>query len=154
MMTFAASLVLAQITLVFRPCSRRDELKSRLSAIERASQTVAYHTWRDELCQLPVSQRLKILNRVMRRRSAAGACLSSTPIALDSYRTHFEAQFRNDYGIAPFEDAPAPLGSEYRTFNCTDDVFAGNSTTDDSSLTARQGSWCQWSARRAFASRC
>lgn len=88
---------------------RRDELKSRLTSLERSSQTVAYHTWRDELCQLPVSQRLKILNRVMRRRSAAGACLSSTPIALDSYRSHFEAQFRNDHGIEPFEDAPVLL---------------------------------------------
>lgn len=38
----------------------------------------------------------------MRRRSAAGACLSSTPIALQSYRTQFDSQFRNDYRMPEF----------------------------------------------------
>ena len=88
---------------------RRDELKSRLSSIERSSQTKAFHSWRDELCNLPVPQRLKVLNRVMRRRSAAGACLSSTPIALENYRNHFEAQFQNEHGIPPFENTPVAL---------------------------------------------
>jgi hypothetical protein len=42
------------------------------------------------------------MNRSMRRRSAAGACLSSTPIALQSYRTQFDSQFRNDYRMPEF----------------------------------------------------
>ena len=81
---------------------RRDELKSQLNSIERTAQSNAYHKWRDDFCHLPAPQKLKVLNRVMRRRSAAGACLSSTPIALDSYRDHFEAQFRNTFGIPQY----------------------------------------------------
>ena len=88
---------------------RRDELKSQLNSIERTNQSNAYHKWRDDFCHLPASQKLKVLNRVMRRRSAAGACLSSTPIALDSYRVHFEGQFQNTFGIPQYEFMPPPL---------------------------------------------
>ena len=88
---------------------RRDELKSQLNSIERTNQSNAYHKWRDDFCHLPASQKLKVLNRVMRRRSAAGAFLSSTPIALDSYRVHFEGQFQNTFGIPQYEFMPPPL---------------------------------------------
>ena len=88
---------------------RRDSLKAQLEALERSCQRENYNKWRDDLCSLPVAQRLKVLNRCMRRRSAAGACLSTTPLALDSYKTHFERQFGNEFGIAPFVEEIAPL---------------------------------------------
>lgn len=44
------------------------------------------------------------MNRSVRRRSAAGACLSSTPLALESYKEHFRLQFTNDFGMEPFQE--------------------------------------------------
>ena len=84
---------------------KRDELKATLKTIELSAQRSNYSKWRDDLCKLPVSQRLKVLNRCMRRRSAAGACLSTTPIALQKYRDHFAKQFRNELGIDPHPEA-------------------------------------------------
>lgn len=43
----------------------------------------------------------------MRHCSAAGACLSSTPDALDSYRAHFSQKFDNNFGIVPNSVAPS-----------------------------------------------
>lgn len=87
---------------------RRDELRAQLHSLEQSKKRSGYAKWRDDLCNLPVAQRLKVLNRCMRRRSAAGSCLSTTPLALQSYREHFERQFQNDFGIAPFnEDLPS-----------------------------------------------
>ena len=86
--------------------TRRDDLRSRLKNLDALDHLHAYREWIQSFCGLSVSQRLKILNRSMRRRSAAGSCLSSTPEALDSYRCHFEQQFTNNFGIAPFTSAP------------------------------------------------
>ena len=62
----------------------------------------AYRIWKDSFVTLPSAEKLKIINRSMRRRAAAGACLSSTPIALSSYRDHYQSQFTNEFGIEPF----------------------------------------------------
>ena len=88
---------------------RRDSLKAQLETLERSCQRDDYTKWREDLCSLPVAQHLKVLNRSMRRRSAAGACLSNTPLALDSYKDHFERQFRNEFGIAPQFEVTPPL---------------------------------------------
>ena len=80
----------------------RDNLRSRLKTLDALDHLHAYRDWVTSFCGLSVSQRLKIMNRTMRRRSAAGACLSSTPDALDSYRVHFAQQFVNNFGIEPF----------------------------------------------------
>jgi hypothetical protein len=50
------------------------------------------------------------MNRSMRRRSAAGTCLFSTPIALQSYRTQFDSQFRNDYRMPEFWESSTRNG--------------------------------------------
>lgn len=88
---------------------RRDQLRDHLRALDLLDHSHAYREWVQSFCGLSVSQRLKILNRTMRRRSAAGSCLSSTPDALDSYKMHFQGQFTNTFGIAPFDPTPIPI---------------------------------------------
>lgn len=87
---------------------RRDQLRSRSQTLDALDHLHAYREWIQSFCGLNVSQRLKILNRTMRRRSAAGSCLSSTPDALNSYREHFQRQFTNEFGIEPFSSLTVP----------------------------------------------
>ena len=89
--------------------TRRDSLRVRLNELNRSDQAAQYRGWKDEFESLPIAQRLKVTNRSVRRRSAAGACLSSTPLALESYKDHFKAQFTNDFGMEPFEEIPSTL---------------------------------------------
>ena len=53
---------------------------------------------------------MKIFNRIMRRKSAAGASLSSTPPALQSYRNHFRIQCTNEFELElpVYVTRPAP----------------------------------------------
>ena len=85
---------------------RRDSLRARLNELNRSDQAEQYRSWKSEFESLPIAQRLKVINRSVRRRSAAGACLSSTPLALESYKEHFKLQFTNDFGMEPFVDTP------------------------------------------------
>ena len=61
---------------------RRDALKQRLLDLNSLNQSDSFKEWTRELSNKPASDRLKIFNRIMCRRSAAGASLSSTPPAL------------------------------------------------------------------------
>jgi hypothetical protein len=45
------------------------------------------------------------MNRCLRRRSAAGTCLSST----SSYREHFSGQFTNSFGAEQFQETTVAL---------------------------------------------
>ena len=74
-------------------------LKARLSSLDRIDTLSAYKVWTADFCNLSAPQRMKILNRSMRRRSAAGSSLPTNPSALDSYRNHFSQQFVNPFPI-------------------------------------------------------
>lgn len=86
-----------------------DELRDRLNTLDRRTQNNSYMEWKEEFSRLPVTQRTKVINRLLRRRSAAGACLASTTIALDSYRAHFAGQFTNTFDIEPFQETSVPI---------------------------------------------
>ena len=77
-------------------------LRTRLSAIDGNDHLNSYKEWTSEFCSLSAAQRMKILNRSMRRRSAAGSCLSTTPSALESYRNHFSRQFTNPFPVTGY----------------------------------------------------
>ena len=62
--------------------TRRDHLRSRLRTLDTMDHLHEYIEWLQSFCALSLAQRMKILNRSMRRRSAAGSSLSSTPEAL------------------------------------------------------------------------
>ena len=81
---------------------RRNMLRTRLDRLDALDRSNSYHDWKKSFIDLPPTDKLKILNRCMRRRAAAGACLSSTPNALSSYKDHYQAQFTNSFGIAPY----------------------------------------------------
>lgn len=83
--------------------ARRNDLRARLNKLDAIDRSNSYHEWKKSFLDLPPTDKLKIMNRCMRRRAAAGACLSSTPNALTSYKEHFQAQFANNFGIAPYE---------------------------------------------------
>ena len=86
-----------------------DELRARLNNLDRDAQKRSYLEWKDEFSKLPVTQRIKVMNRCLRRRSAAGSCLATTTIALESYRDHFASQFTNPFEIEPFYESIVPL---------------------------------------------
>ena len=67
--------------------TRRDHLRSRLQTLDALDHLHEYRDWLQSFCGLSVSQRLKILNRSMRRRSAAGSSLSSTGVLQEPFRT-------------------------------------------------------------------
>lgn len=79
-----------------------DALKLDLSNLDKKDQSDSYKVWKDELCNLSATQRIKILNRSMRRRSAAGSSLPTTSSALASYRLHFKNQFQNNFNIPEY----------------------------------------------------
>jgi hypothetical protein len=85
---------------------RRDELKSRLSSIERSSQTKAFHSWRDELCNLPVPQRLKVLNRVVTLLEPAFLQLL---LPWKAIGTTLKRNFEMNMVSRPFENTPVAL---------------------------------------------
>ena len=87
---------------------RRDALKQRLQDLNSADQVDSYREWTRELSKKSASERMKILNRIMRRRSAAGASLSSTPPALESYRNHFRSQCMNDFNMPTYAPRTTP----------------------------------------------
>jgi hypothetical protein len=92
-----------------QPGNTIETLLNELNALDRRSQDDSYMAWKAELSSLPVSQRLKIMNRCLRRRSAAGTCLSSTSVALDSYREHFSGQFTNSFDAEQFQETTVAL---------------------------------------------
>ena len=107
----SADYVAARMALETAQAQQLDtvELRERLNNLDRETQREAYLEWKEDFSRLPATQRIKVMNRCLRRRSAAGACLATTAIALESYRDHFAAQFTNTFGIEPFHDTPVPL---------------------------------------------
>ena len=77
-------------------------LKTRLTVLDGNDHTNSYREWTSDLCNLSAPQRMKVLNRSMRRRSAAGSSLATTPTALDSYRNHFGQQFINSFPVPEY----------------------------------------------------
>jgi hypothetical protein len=101
-----------------QPGNTAETLLNELNALDRRSQDDSYMAWKAELSSLPISQRLKIMNRCLRRRSAAGSCLSFTSVALDSYREHFSGQFTNSFGAEQFQETTvAEIGLAAQTFS-------------------------------------
>jgi hypothetical protein len=88
-----------------QPGNTIETLLNELNALDRRSQDDSYMAWKAELSSLPVPQRLKIMNRCLR----AGTCLSSTSVALDSYREHFSGQFTNSFGAEQFQETTVGL---------------------------------------------
>ena len=66
---------------------------------------------------------MKILNRIMRRRSAAGASLSSTPPALESYRNHFRSQCTNDFNMPAYVPRTVPASDLSNLLEFSDKIF-------------------------------
>ena len=85
--------------------TERDRLKIKVRAIAMRDKTRAYKDWLQNTGSLPIHQVMKIVRRIRRSKAAAGDSLATTPIALDSYRDHFAAQFQNRFDILPFTDA-------------------------------------------------
>lgn len=79
----------------------------RLQQQNDSDQTTSYRQWTKELSVKPACERMKIINRVVRRRYQAGASLSSTPLALAAYRDHFSKQCTNSFDIPGY--APADV---------------------------------------------
>jgi hypothetical protein len=102
-----------------------DDLKSTLASLEARDQTSAYTEWKSEWCNLSATQRVKILNRTMRKKASTGSSLPTTPSALEAYREHFRGQFTNSFEIPEY--APSLPGPD----DDTDSVLLGASLFDE-----------------------
>ena len=98
--------------------AERDQLKSRLISIRVNDRKRAYSQWLKATGTLPPHQLYKIVSRIRRSKAARGAALASTPMALDQYRAHFEAQFVN-----PFPVDPIPETDDSPSFELTSSIF-------------------------------
>lgn len=81
-------------------------LKATLARLEKQETVEVDRAWTEDLCNLNVCQRAKILNRAMRKRSTAGSSLPTTSSALASHRDHFRKQFTNGFDIEPYTPSP------------------------------------------------
>ena len=90
---------------------RRQELleqRQALNAVQLAENQRGVREFNVMLNELPLTPKLKLLNRMRRRNAAAGTALPTSPADLVAHRDHFARQFRNDFGVADEPLAPLP----------------------------------------------
>lgn len=102
---------------------RRDSLKAQLKALNESYLSHSYRDWNRDLSKKSAPEWLKLINHPIRRRLAAGASLSSSPPALESYRNHFRTQCTNDFDLLPNNPPTIPVSDFSGLLEFSDTVF-------------------------------
>jgi hypothetical protein len=90
-----------------------DSIRTQMSNSEVNASNASYREWTLDFGKMNVSQRAKVMNRILRRKSAAGASLSTTATALASYRDFFKNQFVNTHiDPEPFSPSVGAIDDE------------------------------------------
>ena len=76
---------------------RRDAVKTELNNIRLRDNRHSFQKYAESASKLPPQVLIKRISASRRRKAAAGASLSSTSVALESYGDHFARQFINTH---------------------------------------------------------
>lgn len=99
---------------------RRELTKARLNDLRLRDNRRSFQNYASSASNLPPQVLLKRISAMRRRRTAAGASLSSTSVALAAYKRHFSRQFTNPYLVNPGPVILPVCSPEQRVEHCRD----------------------------------